>query len=551
MTHVPVLIVGAGPVGLALAGDLGWRGVPCLLIERTDGQIEQPRMDMVGVRTMEFVRRWGFVDWVEQSPYPRDHPQDNVYVSSLSGYEFGREPFPACGDEQPPVQSPQKRERCPQDMFDPILARFAGSQDSVELRYDTELVGLEQNESVATATLRDRRTGAEQLVTADYVVGCDGAGSAVRESLGIEMLGQPALTYTTNVIFRHPNLWELHDKARAYRFICIGPEGTYATIVAINGRDRWRLSIIGDGEKRHLSDDEIHATIERVVGRPFDYEVESVMHWVRRELIAETYGRGRIFVAGDAAHVMSPTGGFGMNTGIGDAVDLSWKLDAVLGGWAPPSLLDTYTTERRPVAVRNARESSRNLERMLSPRTTPPPPVAFTDGPEGEAARRAFGEHYNELMAREWYSLDIHLGYRYESSAIVPDPLEGPVPPERHEYPSNGYVQTAAPGARAPHVWLADGRSTLDLFGRGFVLLRLGSQPPSVDGLVQEAERHGMPLTVVDLDEPEVLAAYERALVLVRPDGHVAWRGEHEPSDPTSVVTAVRGESSLATTSPR
>ncbi len=363
---VPVLIVGGGPVGLALAGDLGWRGVACVLIEQSDGSIYQPRMDMVGVRTMEFCRRWGLVGTVEGSPYPRDYAQDNVYVTSLAGYELGRERFPGIGQAAPPPQSPQRRERCPQNMFDPILRDFAASQEAVTMRYRTRLVGFTQDAEQVTATVENADTGAREEIVARYLVGCDGARSMVRETLGITMRGNPALTYTTNVIFRCPDLVALHDKGKAYRHIVIGPEGTWATIVAINGRDQWRFSLIGSSTQREYTTAEIEAAIRRAVGRDFKFEILSVLPWVRRELVAESYREGRVFIAGDAAHAMSPTGGFGMNTGIGDAVDLSWKLAAVLQGFGGDGLLDSYTVERQPVGARNVAEASGNLRRMLS-----------------------------------------------------------------------------------------------------------------------------------------------------------------------------------------
>src|SRR5580704_6440921 len=287
---VPVLIVGAGPVGLALAGDLGWRGVQCCLVEKTDGAIYQPRMDMVGVRTMEFCRRWEIADWVENSPYPRDYPQDNVWLESLTGFEFGRERMASKSEEPCPPQSPQKRERCPQDMFDPILRRFAGTFSEVEFSYRTELVDFEETASGILATLRDLNTGGEYQVASDYMVGTDGAASLVREKLGIPMRGEPLLTHTTNVIFRCRDLPSLHDKGKAYRFIFIGREGTWLTIVAIDGADRWRMSIIGDKSKRQIPESEIRALVVRAMGKPLDFEIESIMPWVRRELVAESYG---------------------------------------------------------------------------------------------------------------------------------------------------------------------------------------------------------------------------------------------------------------------
>lgn len=529
----PVLIVGAGPVGLALAGDLGWRGRRCLVIEQSDGSIYQPRMDFVGVRTMEFCRRWGIVDAVEHSPYPRDYPQDNMYLTSLNGYELGRERFPAMKDEVPPPQSPQHRERCPQNMFDPILLSFCRSLPSVTLRYRTRLIGFTQDAAGVTAEVEDLESGKRETIRARYLAGCDGAASPTREILGIGMQGKPVITYTTNVIFRCPNLVSLHDKGKAYRHIFVGPEGTWATIVAINGRDQWRFSLIGSAEKKTVTTEEIQAAIRRAAGFDFEFEILSVLPWVRRELVADRYGKDRAFILGDAAHLMSPTGGFGMNTGIQDAVDLSWKIDANLAGWAGPRLLDSYEIERRPVGLRNVAEASGNLGRMRSPGRNE---ALLDPTPAGEALRAQLGREFTAAMTREWHTLGIHLGYRYDESPIcvsdgTPVPALEPMT----------YTQTARPGARAPHVWLKDERSTLDLFGRGFVLLRIGADAPATQPLREAAAQCGVPLTEVTLDEPEVAMAYEKHLVLVRPDGHVAWRDDRLPSDPLRLIDTVRG----------
>ena len=530
---VPVLIVGGGPVGLALAGDLGWRGIRCLLIEQTDGSIYQPRMDLVGVRTMEFCRRWGLVPTVEASPYPRDYAQDNIYLTSLTGYELGRERFPGIGQAPPPPQSPQRRERCPQNMFDPILRGFAAAQNSVTLRYRTRLVSFAQNADAVVAEVESAETGARERISARYIVGCDGARSLVRDTLGIRMRGNPVLTYTTNVIFRCPQLLSLHDKGKAYRHIFIGPEGTWSTIVAINGGDQWRFSIIGGAAQHEYTTEEIKAAIRRAVGCDFDFEILSVLPWVRRELVADTYRFGRGFIAGDAAHAMSPTGGFGMNTGIGDAVDLSWKLAATLEGWGGDGLLDSYTAERQPVGARNVAEASGNLRRMLS--VGAHPDIA-DDTPAGAATRAKVGREFSEMMRHEWFTLGIHLGYRYEGSPICwPDGTEPPADEART------YLPTARPGHRAPHAWLADGRSTLDLFGRGFVLLGFGVTPAGAAPLLEAARDRRVPIEFAGIDEPHIVALYQRIFVLVRPDGHVAWRGDHMPDDPLHLIDVVRG----------
>ena len=577
-----VIIVGGGPVGLALAGDLGWRGISCVLIEKTDGVITQPKMDGVNVRTMEFCRRWGLVDRIRGCAYPASYPQDMVYLTSLNGYELGRETFltPSGGPEERRLgSSPEVRIRCPQNMFDPILREFADSFEHVELRYQTEYLGHQQDGEGVSVAVRGP-DGVETELRGAWLVGCDGASSGIRKELAIGTQGLGVLTFTTNVIFRCENLFALHDKALAYRHIFIGPEGVWATMVAINGVDQWRVQLVGNEEKRQLSDADIRAAIERIVGRPFDYEIVSVLPWVRRELVADRYREGRVLLAGDAVHATSPTGGFGMNTGIGDAVDLAWKLAAVIEGWGHDGLLDSYGLERRPVAQRAVREASGNLRRMMSPQ---PDARLLAPTYEGALARYELGRRYSATMLREWYKLGIDMGYSYADSALclpeaappalVPQALNhdisgasngavlrgsladgtpvGPsllrewqrlalhvadgveVATEWEELPPEQvmiYRQTAAPGARAPHVWLADGSSTLDLFGKAYVLLRLGADAPLADALEEAARRHGLPLAVHTLEEPDVLAAYQRRLVLVRPDGHVTWRGDDWPA---------------------
>jgi 2-polyprenyl-6-methoxyphenol hydroxylase-like FAD-dependent oxidoreductase len=485
---------------------------------------------------MEFCRRWGIVGDVEAAPYPRDYPQDNIYIagSLAEGWEIGRWPSPSMDAAPVGPDSPQRRERCPQNMFDPVLKKFAVSFPHVALLYRHRFLSFAQDGDGVTVEAERPDRGDRVRIRARYLVGCDGAGSRVREAAGIAMEGEPVLTYTTNVIFRCAGFERLHDKKPGYRFIFIDPDGTWATIVAINGRDQWRFSIIGNRhEKRELSRAEIDAAIRRAVGRDFDYEVLSVLPWTRRELVAARYGTGRVFLAGDAVHNNSPTGGFGMNTGVQDAVDLSWKIDAVLAGWGGAGLLGSYDVERRPVAWRNVREASGNFRRMLSPGHNP----GLLDRTEqGAAVRAALGGEFSQAMKREWRTAGIHLGYRYEDSPIVwPDGTAAP------PYETSTYIATARPGARAPHVWLSDGRSTLDLFGRGFVLMRLGAGAPDGGPLAAAAARAGLPLAVVALADPAVCATYERALVLVRPDGHVAWRGDALPADPAALVDRVRG----------
>ncbi len=542
LRSIPVVIVGAGPIGLALAGDLGWRGIESLLVERGDGQVHQPKMDMVGIRSMEFCRRWGIVDWVHQAGYNRAYPQDCAWVSQLhGGYEFGREVFPSVQDEVKPPESPEKRERCPQNFFDPVLTRFVQRSGKTDLRYHTEYLSHEESADGVLVRLRHVHSGAEETVRCQYLVGCDGGASRVREALGIGMSGIPALTYTTNAIFECAGLEKLHDKKPAYRYIFIGPEGTYATVVAINGRDQWRFSIVGDETMRTLTEEDVCRVFRRAVGRDdFAFKTLSVLPWVRRQLVADRYGTARVKIAGDAAHLTSPTGGFGMNMGIQDSVDLAWKLEATLRGWGGPQLLASYEVERRPVAIRNVNEATGNLKSMLKPRESLNAAV-FEPGPAGDAARKTFGDAYTEAMRREWYTIGIHLGFRYEGSPIVV--ADGTAEPEDTV---STYEQTSRPGHRSPHAWLAPEVSTLDSFGRGFVLVKT-SAGADTSALEAAAARRRIPLTVVDWSaHAGVRQAYERALVLVRPDGHVAWRGDQAPVQVDAVMAQVAGLGGLA-----
>ncbi|GAA4333021.1 FAD-dependent oxidoreductase [Pigmentiphaga soli] len=535
-----VLVVGGGPVGLALAGDLGWRGRRCVLAEQGDGSILQAKMDGVGIRTMEFCRRWGIVGDVESSAYKRDYPQDNVYLTALDGYELEREPLPSMRDDVPPPDSPQKRERCPQNMFDPVLQKFARSQPGVELRYRHRLLSFRQDADGVASTLADLESGREFEVRSRFLVGCDGGRSAVRQQLGIAMHGEGLLTHTTNVIFRCPNFNSLHDKKPGYRYMFVGAHGVWATIVAINGNDQWRMSIIGNDQDNPVySEDELKAFAYRAMGRPFGLEILSILRWTRVEQVAERYGEGRVFIAGDACHLTSPTGGLGMNTGIGDAVDLSWKLAACLEGWGGPRLLESYELERRPVALRITRFSTGNLRIM---QRVPHTAQIFEDSEAGRQARERVGQALKAGLRREWFSKNMHLGNRYVESPVCVYAEPEDEAQVRAEYEEAvRYVPSTRPGARAPHAWLADGRSTLDLFGRGFVLVARADRAAAAGPLAQAAERLGVPLRVAPIGQPEVLAAYEKPYVLVRPDGHVAWRGDALPGDAQWLLNTICG----------
>jgi hypothetical protein len=351
--------------------------------------------------------------------------------------------------------------------------------------------------------------------------------------LGIEMQGTPTLEYNLNIFFRTPELWSRHDKGKAALHFFADAQGIWRTLVQLDGRELWRLGLRGKDYFDNAADVDASALIAGVVGKPVPHEVVSVLRWVARDLVADRYRAGRVFLAGDAAHQNTPSGGFGLNTGMGDAADLGWKLAGAIEGWAGRGLLDAYESERRPVAERIVKQAAGNFMRD---RRRPSHPKIAEDSPEGEDARREMGEAIVSSQTSVYLTDGTALGYVYEPSPVCWS--DGtPAPP----HSIGDYRPTTRPGARAPHAWLPDGRSTLDLFGRGFVLLRLGDGAPDCAAFEAAFARRRVPLTVVAIADARICDLYERRFVLVRPDGHVAWRSDTMPDDPLAVVDRVRG----------
>ncbi len=526
-----VLIVGAGPVGLGLALDLGWRGVRCVVVEQTDGTVRFPRANAVNVRTMEFCRRWGIAEKVREAAIPPDYPHTAIYVTSLAGHEIARVERPSHGGNRPSAFSPEQPQRCNQLWFDPILRRRAEAFADVRLRYRCRFESFEQDADGVVAELTDLDSGARERIAAQYLIACCGGHSTVRPQLGIALQGLPDMGFPVHIFFRVAALWGRHDKGKAALHYLMGADGRWATMVSVNGDDLWSLSVELADHRRDLGEAEARGLIDRAIGTSVDYRIESISHWVRREMVADRYGEGRVLIAGDCAHVNGPEGGYGMNTGMGDAVDLGWKLQAVLDGWGGPNLLPSYEAERRPIALRNVGEATRNLHRHVFDC----PEIAL-DTATGADQRREVGAAIVGDAGRRHGHEGLALGYRYDRSPIC-WPEAAPAPPDD----TSRYVPSAHAGFRAPHAGLADGRSTIDLFGRGFVLLRLGADAPDGGGIEDAARQRGVPIEVVDCAVEAVRETYQRNLVLVRPDGHVAWRGDAPPDDPLGVIDTMRG----------
>lgn len=535
----PVVIAGAGPVGLALALDLSWRGVPCTIVEQAAdqrGNIDShPRAAAISPRTMEFCRRWGFARRIGEAGFPRDFNFNIVFCTSLDGPLVTVQRFPSMNERAPLPVSPEFRERCPQTWFDPILSSELARYPRVTSLAGWRLESFEDRGDNVAVVIRDVESGATRRLTARYLVACDGPASVVRAALGIPTEGPGNLSDSLNVVLRIPGFLSRHDKGSAERYIFLDETGRWSELSCIDGRDRWRFGITFAEAGLAGDTDRLDTLISRALGRDMAYEKLAVVRWRRRDAVAERYRAGNVFLAGDAAHVIPPNLGLGMNTGVGDSVDLGWKLAATLDGWGGAKLLDSYAAERRPVALRNAAAST--FAYQVGRSATAGHPQVTEPGERGDRARNAVGRRIQERLPAGWQTLNLQMGYRYDDSPVcVPDGT--PVPDG--DANTGVYVQTARPGARAPHVWLAEGRSTLDLFGHGFALLRFAASA-DVSGLTDAARARGVPLRVIDIGSPEAHRAYAARLALVRPDGHVAWRGDTVPQDAARLVDTVRG----------
>jgi 2-polyprenyl-6-methoxyphenol hydroxylase-like FAD-dependent oxidoreductase len=523
-SSVPVLVLGAGPAGLAVVADLAWRGIRCLVVGRSGVSLPPSPMDLVDIRTMEFCRRWGLVSDIEAAGYNRFYPQDCAWVTSLRGLEFGREPIPAIAQAQNPPLSPQHSERLPPARFELVLRRFAERTGLVEFADDTELVEFDDSGSDVSVVLLSA-DGRVRVVGASYLVAADAVGAGVREMLGVEMVtgGEP-INYV-DVVIRCDDLEQQHTTRPAYRFDFVGVEGRWGELAALNGRDEWRFSFF-EGPAYPTTKSELHGAIVRAIGSDIPFEILSATFYSRPFAVAENFSKGRVFLVGEAAHGTPSVGAIDRNGGVLDAVDLSWKLAAAINGWAGPALLDSYDAEQRPLAHLDMGDALENRRLLLSAPFAQPSPILFDFSDittPAMSARREFGDAYTETASPLWYTIGAQLGYQYdESRVIVPD---GTVASERT---LSSYLPSARPGSRAPHVWLDDEHtiSTLDLFGRDFVLLRFNQQV-DVEVLLALADATATPMRLVDVESPVAAARYERPLVLVRPDGQVAWRGQN------------------------
>ena len=529
-----VLIVGAGPVGLALAIELGHRSIPCLLIERNDRVGYAPRAKTTNVRTREHFRRWGIADALRaSSPLGMDYPSNVVFCTRLSGFELTRfENAMYCAPGRNPLYS-EHSQWVPQYTVEELMRAHAQSLPGVELRFNCELKSFSQDGAQVRALARDLVRGEGFTIEANFLVGADGARSMVREAIGAKMQGTYGLSRNYNVVFRAPGLAQAHALGPAIMYWQVNADAP-SLIGPMDRGDKWFFMPTGVREGWKLDAAEAPAMIRQATGIDLPYEVLSTDEWVASRFLGDHYRDRRVFLAGDACHLHPPFGGYGMNMGIADGVDLGWKLAAVLQGWGGGQLLDSYERERRPVHGMVMDEAVAN-HAMLGNQLWQE--GMDSDDAAGAALRRKVGSRIQATKMREFATLGVTLGYRYDDSpVIVPDGS----PPPGHDFIN--YVPTSRPGSRAPHAWMHDGSSLFDHFGDGFTLL-VSKEAPSaaVDQARVQARKASVPLTVLQPHEAGIAELYPSRFTLVRPDQHVAWRGNAWPNTAFGILEKVTG----------
>ncbi|MBL1086625.1 FAD-dependent monooxygenase [Streptomyces actinomycinicus] len=509
-----VLIVGGGPAGLTARALLARWGVPSLLVERHRQLSPFPRSRLVNVRSMEIFRRLGLAERIAARAFAPEYGRVR-FRDTLHGPDFATAAM--AGVRAPVPESPVTGVVTSQDRLEPTLL---GAADT-PVRFGTGLIGLTEEADAVVASLAGRRGGAGTRVRARYVLAADGANSTVRGLLGIGTTGPGELGGFTTVVFDADlGRWCARQPAGVY----FTPHGSIAPLYPEGGW-AWFGPTPEDAPHADWS-----AVVEQTLGpgagvRP---EVVRVQHWVMNAFVADRFRHGRTLLAGDAAHAVPIIGGLGMNAGVADVHNLCWKLAGVLRGWADPGLLETYDTERRPVAhatLRQAVANARLMGRVQSRRHE----QLRTGEADASPAEVPWSERY-------FAQLGLVLGVTYRSTAVLPGPdTRGPVhppdadqdtapdadqdtAPDEDAYANAEYVPTAAPGRRMPHLWLGRGRSTLDVCGEWFTLLTPDPAPWATD------PGDSWPLRIEPLPKEHTgpCGLGPQGALLVRPDGHIA-----------------------------
>lgn len=534
MLETQVIIIGAGPVGLTLAIDLGRRGVRCILIERNETSIQLPKMERCNARTMEIYRRLGIAETVRDAGLPRAAPMDVFLATSMADPAMVHLPCPSVAQAKKEIaerndgQPLEPYQLISQYTLEPLLRSIAETIRFVTVRFGWELVHFTQDAGSVLAEVKTSR-GADETIRASCLVGCDGGSSTVRKQLGIQLQGEGNIRKLRQALFHCEELYERipMGKGRHYH-IAEGP--LFPFIILQDSTRHWTLHAAA------ATDGEMAEIFRKALAMPIPFEMISVNEWTQHLLCTERYAQGRVFICGDAAHLVIPTGGLGMNTGVGDATDLAWKLWAVLAGWGGPQLLASYEKERRPIGLRNVKASRAAMVGRLGWRAAYSPCIR-ENTPEGEAVRAEMARRFDTEQRKVTEILGIEAGYRYVDSPIVwRESGEAPDPDNAE------YVPTTWPGARLPHVWLDDGTALHDHLGLGYTLLRLGNTRTNTSALEKLFVQLGAPLETLAVGSERARELYGYDLLLVRPDLHIVWRGNNLPNDAHPIAEVAVGQ---------
>jgi len=530
-SSAPVAVVGGGPVGITLALELALHGLRSVVIERrAEGESWQARTNLTNTRSMELFRRWGIADSLRSNnPINDELPRSVTWVTALNGhlvwdfegiFAFERLPF---ASETP--------EWAPNAGIEKTVAAAAAENPLVDLRYESDFTGFEQDDYGVTVRYADR-TGAEHEVRCSYLVGADGSRSAVRKQLDVKLQGKADLVHASIWLISAPGLMQRATVPPSTFYFFINEHRDAMMLIPQDEEDHYMFGIVPASEGMDPDSwEDAREILFRNLG--FELPVEKLGGGLVRihSLIAPRFDYGRVLLAGDAAHLISPMGGFGMNIGVSDSLDLGWKLAAVLNGWGGPKLLASYGEERTAADLWIQEECIDNTGK-LAPQLVED--GIGLDGAEGDEIRQRVATNIVASKTKEFNSMGAQLGYRYDGSPIVVD--DGSVRPPLS---MADYTPSANPGARAPHVWLEDGSSLYDGFGVDFTLLKLDDVDTSA--LESAAADRGVPLEVLEPDSAELGELYGAKLALIRPDHHVAWRGDSVPDDAGRLIDTVRG----------